>query len=84
MRSWARARRACFERDSYRCALCGLAARLEAHHVKALEDGGAAFELTNLRAVCRGCHIALHMAERDSRLPDFVKRWRELVRRMAV
>ena len=57
---WERARRGCFERDGYRCQQCRHAGRLEAHHIRKLEDGGSAYVLGNLRTLCRACHIELH------------------------
>ena len=62
-RQWERARRAAFNRDGYRCQDCGLAGRLEAHHVKPLDAGGAPYALGNLATVCRACHIAHHKPE---------------------
>lgn len=57
---WERARRACFDRDGYRCTACGHAGRLEAHHVKPLDVGGAPYALDNLATLCRPCHIQRH------------------------
>ena len=63
-RAWARARRACFRRDGYRCRRCGRPGRLEAHHVKPLDKGGAALDVANLIALCRYCHIRDHKIEK--------------------
>ena len=57
---WERARRACFARDGYRCQDCHHAGRLECHHVKPLDAGGAAYALDNLLTYCRACHIDHH------------------------
>ena len=72
---WERARRACFDRDGWRCQACQRAGRLEAHHIVALEDGGKPYALGNLRTLCRGCHIELHRSERD---PERA-RWKAVV-----
>ena len=61
-RRWERARRAAFNRDGYRCQECGQAGRLECHHVKPLEAGGAPYALGNLATLCRACHIDRHKA----------------------
>lgn len=57
--TWKRARRATLERDGYRCQLgypgC-TAAATEVDHVNPLAGGGSAYDLGNLRAVCRTCH----------------------------
>ena len=60
-RIWAAARRAALDRDGWRCRDCGKPGRLEVHHLQPLEASGAPYELTNLRTLCRGCHIATHL-----------------------
>ena len=57
---WSRVRRQCFERDGWRCARCGKAGRLEAHHEPPLEAGGAPYELDGITTLCRACHIEAH------------------------
>jgi len=37
---------------------------LQVHHVVSLEDGGAEFELSNLRTLCRDCHGRGHRVDR--------------------
>lgn len=60
-------RRAVLERAKYRCQHCGRAGRLEADHIKPLDQGGAALDLANGQALCRGCHIVKTKAERGQR-----------------
>ena len=74
-RRWARSRRAAFERDGWRCQACGQPGRLEAHHVRPLERGGAPYDLENISTRCRECHLAAH---RRKRSPDEVA-WKVLV-----
>ena len=61
---WGRVRLAVLTRDNYRCtnSKCGKAGRLEVHHRKALENGGAPYRMSNLATLCRGCHIDQHKA----------------------
>ena len=65
---WRALRRAALDRDGWRCTECGRAGRLDAHHVKPLEKGGEPYELGNLAALCRDCHIRAHGGE--PRRPD--------------
>ena len=65
-RRWARARRAAFERDGFRCLRCGRPGRLEAHHVRPLERGGEPYDLANIETRCRGCHIDAHRRRRSA------------------
>ena len=74
-RRWALVRRAVFERDGHRCVLCGRAGRLEGHHIEALENGGAPYDLGNVETRCRSCHIAAHRRP----LTAAEQAWRDLV-----
>ena len=75
-RRWAAVRRLVFRRDGYRCRRCGKAGRLEAHHVKRLEDGGDPYDLDNIESRCRDCHISEHRT--DLMTPGRAA-WREFV-----
>ena len=75
---WETFRREIFERDGWRCVICGKAGRLEAHHIKPLEDGGEPFAMTNTATYCRDCHIASH---RPPPRPG-VEAWRTLLREL--
>lgn len=59
-RLWAIARVRAFNRARWRCERCGRPSRLECHHKTPLEDGGAPYDLRNLQALCRQCHIHHH------------------------
>lgn len=59
-RSWAHARRLALVAARYRCQRCGRAGVLEVHHRRPLADGGEAYALRNLEAVCRRCHQVAH------------------------
>ena len=74
-RRWAAARRACFDRDGWRCSRCGGAGALECHHVVELRDGGELYALENLSTLCRACHISEHRREPN---PGELE-WRALV-----
>ena len=76
---WAIVRRQVFARDGWRCVLCGKAGRLECDHRVPLHRGGAMFELDNLRALCRDCHIAVTAEQNRRPLTAAQRRWRELV-----
>ena len=57
-RQWDRLRRACLDRDHWRCTKCAAAGWLEAHHLKPLHQGGAPFDLGNVTTLCRSCHLS--------------------------
>ena len=57
---WEAARHAAIERAGNRCQECGLSRPLDAHHIKELHKGGAAYDPTNLRALCKTCHHVAH------------------------
>jgi 5-methylcytosine-specific restriction endonuclease McrA len=52
-------RRACFERDDYRCMHCNNRNGIDPHHIVHRSRGGKD-ELANLVTVCRECHNAHH------------------------
>ena len=54
---WRAARRIIFDRAGWRCQSCGKSSRLECDHITPMDRGGAALDLGNLQALCRGCHI---------------------------
>lgn len=79
---WRRVRWAVLRRDGFRCQKCGKAGRLEVHHVQALEAGGDPYDLGNLAAICRSCHIGLHRQDnidRQAALYPQAAAWRRAV-----
>ena len=81
-RRWAQVRRAVFERDGYRCVLCGRAGRLECDHVTPLDRGGDPWDPDNLQTLCRSCYIAKTARENRRELTPVEAAWRELVAEM--
>ena len=66
------------DRDDWACAKCGKAGRLEVDHRVPLEHGGAVYDLGNLQALCRGCHIAKTRDERRGKpTPPEVLEWQD-------
>lgn len=53
--AWVTLRTAVFERDGWRCVTCKKYRGLDAHHILPRSQGGEDV-LTNLVALCRGCH----------------------------
>ena len=81
-RRWARVRLAVLDRDGWRCQTCSKAGRLEVDHRVPLERGGAVYDLGNLQALCRGCHIAKTRAEKLGKPPSReVLDWRDYLTR---
>ena len=62
-RRWAATRRRVFERDKYRCRVCGKPGRLEGHHQPPLKAGADPYDVDGIITTCRDCHLALHRSE---------------------
>lgn len=58
-RRWKRTRAYVLARDGYRCVPCGKRGVLEVHHKRPIALGGDWFDLGNLEAICRDCHIGV-------------------------
>ena len=58
-RRWKAVRRAVFDRDGWRCVLCGRPGALECDHVTPLErePGQDPWDLNGLQTLCRACHL---------------------------
>ena len=80
-RRWAAIRRVVFERDGYRCVMCGSAGRLECDHIAPLqrEPGQDPFDPNGLQTLCRACHIEKTRAENRRELAPDERAWRSLV-----
>ena len=59
-RLWAAVRLRVIERDGYRCTRCGKAGRLEVHHEVPVGMIDDPYAESNLRTLCRRCHIDVH------------------------
>ena len=57
---WKRARLLVLTAARWRCCRCGRYAN-EVHHVQSLADGGDPFNIANLEARCRDCHLTAHL-----------------------
>ena len=58
-RAWRKLRIAVFERDNYRCTVCGrFGQRLECDHMVPVQRGGTD-AMDNLRTICRPCHMEM-------------------------
>ena len=69
-----------FQRDGYRCRRCGGAGALECDHIIAQDRGGDPYQLDNLQALCRACHIKKSRGERERPDPGR-EAWHELLAR---
>ena len=67
-----------FDRDGYRCVLCGKAARLECDHVER-DWRGDPYDMNGLQTLCRPCHA--DKTRQENRRPNTPAEaaWRELV-----
>jgi 5-methylcytosine-specific restriction endonuclease McrA len=77
--AWKRVRLIILNRDAWLCQvrLPGCTTRATtADHIVGLADGGAWYELTNLRAACRPCNSALAAHRTNGhRQPTPSRRW---------
>jgi 5-methylcytosine-specific restriction protein A len=83
---WLETRRKVWERDGRKCVHCETPQALEECHIDHIKSGKlAGNELTNLRTLCRRCHVLradkrhrgmIASALRDGIIPP---NWRELV-----
>ena len=85
-RRWANIRRAVFERDGYRCVMCGRAGKLECDHISPLqrEPGQDSFDPHGLQTLCRLCHTEKTRRENNRPLTDAETAWRALVNEMLI
>ena len=61
--SWVRKVTA-FDRDGWKCVVCGATNHLEMDHAVALMNGGCN-DITNLYALCHECHVAKTRMDRS-------------------
>lgn len=62
---WPKVRLACLERDGYRCTIQGrrcIGRASHADHVIPWSEGGAPYDLDNLRAACAPCNLGRQQA----------------------
>ena len=58
---WLRTKRAAFERDGYKCQICGSQKNLCGHHVKErAKHPELAYEIDNIITLCKSCHAKQH------------------------
>ena len=73
---WAAVRKRVFERDGWRCVMCGRAGRLECDHKEPLQrrPGQDPYAIDGLQSLCsgkNGCHARKTAAEnRAERTPE--------------
>ena len=79
-RRWKAVRRAVFERDGWRCLMCGRPGALECDHVTPLqrEPGQDPWDMNGLQTLCRGCHIEKTRRENARVLGPSALAWRAL------
>ena len=78
-RKWAKVRLQVLASAGHRCAECSRAGRLEIDHRIPLHvDASDPYDLSNLQAMCRSCHIAKTSLE-NSRPNPARDRWRQFI-----
>ena len=84
-RRWGVLRRMVFERDGWRCVVCGRAGRLECDHITPMqrEPGQDPYDMNGLQSLCRSCHLEKTAGENRRELTPDELAWRELVAELA-
>ena len=73
---WRALRLEAKRRDGWKCVECGARGRLEVDHVQPVSTRpDLALTLSNLRTLCRACHIAKTRAERGGPPPAAKAAW---------
>ena len=58
---WLRVKRKAFERDGYKCQICGSQKDLCGHHIKErAKYPELAYEVSNIVTLCKSCHAKQH------------------------
>ena len=85
VKRWAAARRVVFERDGWRCVMCGKAGRLECDHILSLDDDPTQdpYAVAGCQALCRQCHIEKTAHENRREPTEAELAWRALVAELA-
>lgn len=55
-----------FDRAGWRCRQCVRPGRLECDHIRPLDQCGRKYDLGNLQALCRDCHIRKTARENEA------------------
>ena len=79
---WKAVRRAVLNRDNWTCTNCGGHGRMEVDHIKPVSRGGKPFDMSNLRALCRHCHVTIS-GESNRNPPPGRAEWDKLVRELS-
>lgn len=83
-RQWKTLRRKVLDRADGVCEECSSIGEIQVHHIKPVSLGGAIWDLSNLKAVCRSCHLAEHRKIEESKMPEWQRRLYQLVDRPVV
>lgn len=58
---WLRVKKEAFERDGYKCQMCGSQKHLCGHHIQErAKHPELAYEVTNIVTLCKSCHAKQH------------------------
>ena len=76
---WRALRQQALKRADDCCERCFSIGEIQVHHKVPVALGGAIWDLDNLEAVCRSCHLEAHRKIEAERLPDWQRRLYELI-----
>ena len=81
---WLALRARIFHERGEQCEECYSIGECQLHHIKPVSLGGDIWNESNLRIVCRSCHLEAHRKIEAEKLPDWQRRLYELVDRPVV
>ena len=78
---WRALRAKLFRERGEQCESCYSIGEVQVHHIKPVSLGGDIWNESNLRIVCRSCHLEAHRKIEQTQLPEWERKLYELVDR---
>ena len=76
---WKAIRAQVLKRADECCEECFSIGEIQVHHKTPVSLGGEIFDLDNLEALCRSCHLERHRRIEQSKMPEWQRRLYDLI-----